>query len=139
MLVVSPAAGQVRQRDVQAKIQAKKRAFFNDKLQFTPGESEQFWPVYNDYTNRRQLINQQRNNLMSYYVQNEKNLNNKEISETLEKLVNFQKQETALLETYTGKFKEFLPDSKVIMIFIAEMQFKRLLLTQSIRTLPNAR
>ena len=126
-------------RVIMEKIQAKKKVFFDEKLQLTPEESDQFWPVYNDYTNRKNLINQQRNSLMAYYVQNEKNLNDREINETLEKLLDFQRQETALMETYINKFKEFLPDSKVIKIFITEVQFKKLLLNQSIQTRLNTR
>ncbi len=136
---ISSVSGLAQQRDVMAKIQAKKRAFFNEKLQLTPRESEQFWPVYNDYSNRKSLINRQRNSLMAYYVQNEKNLNDKEMTETLEKLLAFQREETALMESYTSKFREFLPDSKVIKIYVTEMQFKRFLLTQSIQPRPNTR
>lgn len=139
IMIIPPASGQVRQRNVMAKIQAKKKAFFNEKLQLTPKESEQFWSVYNDYSNRKNLINQQRNNLMAYYIQNEKNLNNKEMTETLGKLLAFQREETALMENYTSKFREFLPDSKVIKIFVTEQQFKRFLLTQSIQPRPNTR
>ncbi len=139
ILIISPVAGQVRQRDVLARIQARKKAFFNEKLQLTSRESDQFWPVYDDYTNRKQLINKQRNSLIAYYVQNEKNLNDIEMTDTLEKLLKFQRQETALMEVYTARFKKFLPDSKVIRIFVAELQFKRLLLNQSIQLRPRSR
>ena len=136
---VPSASGQARQGNAMAKIQARKKAFFNEKLQLTPKEAAQFWPVYNDYSNRKNLINQQRNSLMAFYVQNEKNLDGREMTETLDKLVDFQKQETALMEDYTDRFREFLPDSKVIKIFVTELQFKRFLLTQSIRPRPNTR
>lgn len=139
IMVIPPASGQVRQGNTMAKIQAKKKSFFNEKLQLTPRESNQFWPVYNDYSSRKNLINQQRNSLMAYYIQNEKNLDDKEMTETLEKLLDFQKQETVLMEDYTDRFREFLPDSKVIKIFVTELQFKRFLLTQSIRPRPNTR
>jgi len=139
IMVMTPVSGQVRQGNVMKKIQAKKETFFNEKLQLTPRESDQFWPVYNDYSNRKSLINQQRNSLMVYYVQNNKNLNDKEMTETLEKLLDFQRQETALMENYTKKFREFLSDSKVIKIFVTELQFRKFLLTQSIQPRPNAR
>lgn len=139
IMVIPSVSGQVRQGDVMKKIQAKKVAFFNEKLQLMPKESDKFWPVYNDYSNRKNLINQQRNNLMTYYIQNEKNLNDKEMTETLEKLLDFQKQETVLMENYTKKFREFLSDSKVIKIFVTELQFRKFLLTQSIQPRPNAR
>lgn len=139
ILVISPVSGQVRQGNVMAKIQARKKAFFNEKLQFTAEELNRFWPVYDDYSSRKNLINQQRNSLMIYYIQNEKNLNDKEMTETLEKLLLFQREETALMENYTKKFREFLPDSKVIKIFITELQFKKFLLTQGIQPRPNTR
>jgi hypothetical protein len=137
--VMQPLTGQVRQGNMLERIQEKKKAFFNEKLQLTPKESDQFWPLYNDYSNRKNLINQQRNSLMAYYIQNEKNLSDKEMTETLEELLDFQRQETSLMESYTKKFKEFLPDSKIIKIFVTELQFKKLLLTQSIRPRPNTR
>jgi hypothetical protein len=139
IVYVLPASGQARQGNAMAKIQAKKKAFFNEKLQLTPKESDQFWPVYNDYSNRKNLINQQRNSLMAFYIQNEKNLDDKEMTETLEKFLDFQKQETALMKNYTDRFREFLPDSKVIKVFVTELQFKRYLLTQSIHPRPNTR
>ena len=139
IMVIPSVSGQVRQGNVIRKIQAKKVAFFNEKLQLTPEESEQFWPVYNDYSNRKNLINQQRNSLMAYYIQNENNLNEKEMTETLEKILDFQRQETALMENYTNKFRQFMSDSKVIKIFVTELQFRKYLLTQSIQPRPNAR
>ena len=139
IMVIQSVSGQVRQGSVIRKIQARKVAFFNEKLQLTPEESEQFWPVYNDYSNRKNLINQQRNSLMAYYIQNENNLNEKEMTETLEKILDFQRQETALMENYANKFRQFMSDSKVIKIFVTELQFKKYLLTQSIQPRPNAR
>ncbi len=43
------------------------------------------------------------------------------------------------MELYTKKFREFLPDKKVVKIFIEEIQFKRSLLKQSINPRPNRR
>jgi prenyltransferase beta subunit len=139
IMVMPSISGQVRQGNVIKKIQAKKVAFFNEKLQLTPQESDKFWPVYNDYSNRKNLINQQRNSLMAYYIQNENYLNDKELTETLEKILDFQRKETALMENYTDKFRQFLSDSKVIKIFVTELQFRKYLLTQSIQPRPNAR
>ena len=139
IMVIQSVSGQVRQGSVIRKIQARKVAFFNEKLQLTPEESDRFWLVYNDYSNRKNLINQQRNSLMAYYIQNENNLNEKEMTETLEKILDFQRQETALMENYANKFRQFMSDSKVIKIFVTELQFRKYLLTQSIQPRPNAR
>jgi len=121
------------------KIQARKIAFFTEKLQLTPAEAEKFWPVYNEYSQKKNRINLERNKLTKYYLENEKNLSEKKTAGILDQFIGFQKQETVLLETYTEKFREFLPESKVLNIYITEIQFKRWLLAQTIQPRPNKR
>ena len=53
-----------------------------------------------------------------------------EVSKMLDTYIGYQKQETTLLETYNAKFKQILPDKKVMMIYIVEVQFKSHLLQQ---------
>ena len=119
------------------KIQAKKIAFFTEKLQLTSVEAQRFWPVYNEYVNKKTTINQQRNNLIKYYIENEKKLTDKETADILDKFIGFQKSETELMEVYTKKFSVFMPEDKVIKIYITEIQFKRWLLSQTIPPRPN--
>ncbi len=114
----------------QDKIYAAKVAFFTERLQLTPQEAEKFWPVYNDYQNRRDKIIQQRKNTTQYYMKNADNLSDKEISQILNDYINFQKQETALLENFNTKLKEILPERKVIKVYITEIQFRNYLLGQ---------
>jgi hypothetical protein len=112
----------------QENLQQQKMAFFNEKLQLTSAESVKFWPVYNDYQNRRDKITRDRNNLLQYYEANKTNMSEKEATELISKYVAYQQEETGLLETYTAKFKEFLPAKKVMRIFLVELEFKKWLL-----------
>ena len=116
--------------DRQDKIYAAKVAFFTARLQLTPQEAEKFWPVYNDYQNQRDKIIQQRKNTTQYYIKNADNLSDKEIDRILNDYINYQKQETALLETFNTKLKEILPERKVIKVYITEIQFRNYLLGQ---------
>jgi hypothetical protein len=109
-------------------LQQQKMAFFNDKLQLSPAESAKFWPIYNDYQNRRDKITRDRNTLMQYFESNQANMNEKEASELIQKYIVFQKQETELLDSYTSKFREFLPAKKVMQIYQVELDFKKWLL-----------
>ncbi|MFO7659215.1 MAG: hypothetical protein R6W78_19310 [Bacteroidales bacterium] len=136
ILAVLPLNAQVRQNGVVKKIQNRKIEFISERLNLTPEEEEKFWPVYNDYTNRKNLINQQRNSLLLYFEQNEKNLSDKEVSETLQKIMAFQHQETALMDQYVNRFREFLPESKIVKVFVVEVQFRRWLLTQGVQSRP---
>jgi hypothetical protein len=112
------------------RVQAQKIAFFTERLQLTSSEAEKFWPVYNDYQNRKNKIANERRTLTQYFVENSENMSDKEISESLDKFIQLQKKETELLETYNEKFKQILPDEKVMKIYITEFQFKNWLLKQ---------
>ncbi|MBN1599616.1 MAG: hypothetical protein JW894_15080 [Bacteroidales bacterium] len=114
--------------DAHRRVREEKIAFFNKKLELTKSERETFWPVYNDYQNRKNKINSEKRALMQYYLQNANYMSDKEISETLNKYIDFEVQETELLTAYNEKFKEILPDSKVVKIYVAEVQFKDYLL-----------
>jgi hypothetical protein len=120
--------GQTKRAEIQENLQQQKVAFFNEKLQLTPAESARFWPIYNDYQNRHDKIIRDRNNLLRYFELNKGNMTESEASESVIKYIAFQDEETSLLETFTGKFKEFLPDKKVMQIYIVELEFKKWLL-----------
>lgn len=112
------------------RIKAAKVKFFNEKLELSKEEAQEFWPIYNDYDNRRRRIIQERRNLMSYYTENMQNLDEKEVSEILEKYMTLEERETKLLLTYNEKFKQVIPEKKVIKVYLAEVQFKKYLLNQ---------
>ena len=119
---------QIRQVEKQDNLQQQKINFFTENLQLTSGEAAKFWPVYNDYQNRRDKITRDRNNLLDYFESNRNNLTETEAGELIAKYLTFQQEETRLLEVYTKKFGEFLPARKVMQIYIVEMEFKKWLL-----------
>jgi len=109
---------QVKKAERPDNLQQQKTTFFNEKLQLTSVESAKFWPVYNDYQNRRDKITHDRNTLMQYFESNKANMSESEASELISKYVAFQLEETQLLESYTKKFQAFLPAKKVMRIYI---------------------
>ncbi|HUS85607.1 MAG TPA: hypothetical protein VMW76_00075 [Bacteroidales bacterium] len=112
------------------KIDAEKIAFFTKRLELSPQEAEKFWPVYNDYTSRKEKLALDKNSLLRYLNQNYKNLTEDELEESSDKFVNFNLQEAELAKEYHDKFKQVLPPSKVVRLYNAEVQFKALLLNQ---------
>ena len=112
----------------QDALQQQKVRFFNERLQLTPAESKNFWPVYNDYQNRRDKVTADRNNLLQYFQANSANMSANEATDAINRYLLFQQQETTLLESYTKRFREFLPEKKVMQIFIVELEYKRWLL-----------
>lgn len=112
----------------QETLQQQKMTFFNEKLQLTQAESVKFWPVYNDYQNRRDKITRDRNTLLQYYEANLANMSETEASGLIQKYITFQKEETVLLESYTERFMKILPAAKVMRIYLMELDFKKWLL-----------
>lgn len=121
------------------QLQKQKINYFNERLNLSDQEARKFWPVYNDYQNRKNLIAQERRSTTTYFLKNSENMSEEEISELLEKYINYEQRETKLLEVYTNKFREFLPEKKVIKVFILEVQFRQWLLKTHMQPRPNTR
>jgi hypothetical protein len=129
--ILSPApnlSAQTKQAERQDNLQQQKIKFFTENLQLTQTESTHFWPVYNDYQNRRDKVTRDRNTMMLYFESNKQNMTEKEADDLIIRYLAFQQEETRLLEFYTKKFREFLPAKKVMRIYIVELDFKKWLL-----------
>lgn len=124
--------GQVFAQDspLEERLMAQKTAFLTDKMELTQKEAEKFWPVYNDYSSRKEKFSMEAKTLLRYYVRNAANLNEAEVREILEKYAGFQQQENDLFTEYHKKFQEVIPASKVLKLYAAEGQFRQYLLNQ---------
>lgn len=110
------------------KFKSRKIAFITEQLKLTPKEAEVFWPVYNEFDDKRQQINIERLKLAKHYNNLGSTISEKEASEMADKYVDLQKQDALLTEEYNKKFKAVLPATKVLKLYQAEVQFKRELL-----------
>lgn len=120
--------GQMRGRTGIEQVEAEKIAFFTKYLELTPDQAKEFWPVYDDFQNRRVLIIQERQNLTRYFGQNSANMDEKEAGEIADRYIGLQVQETALAQEYHDKFKKVLPASGVMLLYQAENEFRNQLL-----------
>ena len=127
MVLSTPLFSQADRAD---RIEAEKIAFFTKRLDLSPEEARKFWPVYNDFTSRKEKVIQERNGLIRYLNQNSHNLSDKELEESGDKLISFILEEAELTGIYHEKFKEVLPPAKVVRIYSTEVQFRTMLLNQ---------
>jgi len=117
-------------RTERENIRKQKVEFFNRNLNLTKAEADKFWPVYNDYQNRKNKISSEKRALMNYYLQNADYMSEAEITETLEKYLSYEKKETDLLISFSEKLRNVLPDEKVLKVYVTEIKFKNYLLKQ---------
>lgn len=112
------------------KLTAYKIAFFTQRLDLTPAEAEKFWPLYNDFSARRNKLLADRLSLMRYAAQNEANMSNDELSSTADRLAGSFSDEANMVVTFNSDLKKVLPPAKVIRLYQVENQFKQQLLRE---------
>ena len=115
------------QRD---RLNAQKIAFFTQQLHLTPKESEQFWPVYNEYQRKRNEILMEKRKANIKFRQNMKTMSDKEMEQAVDDYVLLNQKEADLLVAYHQEFKKVLPIRKVMKLYQTENQFKAFLLRQ---------
>jgi hypothetical protein len=114
----------------QDKLNAYKIAFFTRRLNLTPGEAEKFWPLYNEYQDKKMQIQKERVQLNRRVNQEGATLSEQELIAAADKLIELQVVETELAVTFHKHLKEALPPAKVIKVYQAENQFRMQLLKQ---------
>jgi len=112
------------------KLTSYKIAFFTRKLDLSPREAEKFWPLYNDYQDRKAKIQMERVQLNRRVNQEGATLSDNELSAAGDKLIELQVAETELAVTFHKHLKEALPPAKVIKVYQAENQYRLQLLNQ---------
>jgi hypothetical protein len=111
-------------------IQNQRIAFYTQKLGLTPEEAQKFWPVYNEYSRKKDLLGSDKKKLINFYNNNSATMTENDIDVTIKKYVQIVKDETSLFENYNKKFRSILPASKVLKLYLAENQFKEWLLKE---------
>jgi hypothetical protein len=114
--------------EVEKLVQAQKIAFFTDKIGLTPEEAEKFWPIYNEYWEKKNKIYVERKKTMNHYSENVDKLSDSQLSKLSDKYISFETREAQLLKEYHSKFTKILPIEKVMKIYLADYEFKAYLL-----------
>ncbi|MDD2964913.1 MAG: hypothetical protein PHQ65_05305 [Bacteroidales bacterium] len=133
VLLVVPllVIGQQRTKDDKRfeEIKAQKVAFITSKLDLSPAEAQEFWPVYNEYSQKKEDIHKER------FGQKRKakpldvdQLSDEEAARILDEMVADQEKMAAIEKEYSLRFRKLLPVKKVLKLYEAEMEFKKMLL-----------
>ncbi len=112
----------------QEKIKAARIAYITERLGLTPDEAEKFWPVYREFSMKRQELKKQ-------FKENRKNPDpNKTLEqnekESIELGLNLKQRELDLEKEYSGKLLNVVPAQKVMALRKAEDDFRRILIDQ---------
>ncbi len=123
--------------DKKAQLESQKVAFITNKLKLTVSEAQKFWPVYNEYQQKRQEIIVKRRELLSKIRLKVNQYSDDELTKLADDYIQTEIKESNLAAEYHTKFKEVLSIKKLIEYYKAEEQFKVWLLNEMKRNAPN--
>jgi hypothetical protein len=110
------------------RVQALKVAFITKALDLTSAEAEKFWPVYNEYQDKRDAV---RNQLQADYKiihEQADKLSAEELTRIADEEVALKLKDAQLVSEMHEKLKKILPPKKLAQLYVAEDDFKKYLI-----------
>ena len=132
-MVISVTTGTIlaQSQEQIEKFKEEQRKYYTEKLELTAQEGKDFWPIYDDFMNRKMKLVEDERNTWTYAHKNADNLSDAEILQTQEKAYNLKEKQLELeREYYQDKFLKALPAKKVLMLGKVEWDFRRYLLRE---------
>jgi len=121
-IIVFNTYGQ-RQSPGREEIESYKIAFLTERLELSPEVAKEFWPVYNEFGQKKEDLRIERSKLRLDLSKSE--ISDKEATRILETEFELKQKELDLEEEYYGKFGEVLGPKSVIVLLKSEMDFNR--------------
>lgn len=123
MTLVSCIGLLAQERPVQERIEAQRVAFITQRVNLSPEEAQQFWPIYNEYRDREKQLKEDRSSKAEILDMDEA-----EAQQYLEKLIASEQAELDLKKEYTEKLRSVISSKKILRFYAAERMFKERLL-----------
>ena len=110
------------------KIESAKIGMITNRLNLTPDQASQFWPVYNEYNGKKQELNRRVRQLRSEPARN--SLSDDQLKNGLRE-ANATKQKLADLdEEYMDRFLKVITPKQLNELYQTERDFNKILLQQ---------
>ena len=119
---------QTVQVDNEKALKAEKVAFLTKKLELTQDEAKQFWPIYDEYWDRKNAILTERRKFVEEFLKESDKLSDADITNYTNRYVNSHKQEVDLLSEFNTRLKAILSPKKIMLLYQSNYEFKGYLL-----------
>ncbi len=117
-----------QQESKHEKLEAMKIAFITEKLSLTTKEAQNFWPIYNEFSQKIEKLRKTKRSDLGELKINIENSSDKEIEALLSDVFDAKSKEIELQKEYYSKYIKVLPIKKVALLYQSEHQFKKELL-----------
>ena len=130
--IVLMAGSAIAQADAKKeKIEAQKVAYINTRLAFTPAEAQIFWPLYNEYQQKRDNIRMEQKKMRKDAKENFETMTDKEIETIIDADMEFRQKELDLAKEFHKKMKAAIPMKKAALYYKAVEEFNKILFEQT--------
>ena len=125
---VASTATQAQRRSEEEikKIQDAKVAIITNRLNLTPEQSTDFWPMYNEYAQKRREIHRAQRKIIN--DKKAEGQNDESVLNNLKEVQELRQKELDLEKEYQNKFLKVITASQVIELYKAERTFKDMLI-----------
>ncbi len=112
------------------KIKSLKVAFLTERLDMSSKEAQTFWPIYNEYDDKRDDIHEQKQDQVYIKMRNPDNLSEKEAMELIKLYLRFEENEEELDKNFIERISKVISAKKTLLLLRSEYEFKKQLLKQ---------
>jgi hypothetical protein len=118
----STVSAQPKQEARAEKIKAYRVAVFTEILNLSSEEAQGFWPIYNEYLDKRETL--QKELKMTRQIDG---MSDNEVEDYIKKYFELRNKELDLEKDLTQKLRKVLPLRKIAKIPVAEREFREAL------------
>lgn len=123
--IVSLACSTVFAQGPDEGIMNQRKAFLEQRLNLTPEEGKNFWPLYDRYNGEMKLLRLERAKQATEARMNKETMSDKDLEAAMNNQLNLKQKEVDIEKKYNEAFKKVLPIDKVAKLYMAQEEFKR--------------
>ncbi|MEH6514694.1 hypothetical protein [Maribacter arcticus] len=112
------------------KIKSLKVAYITEKLSLDSKEAQEFWPIYNEYEEKRHALMRKEHSQIKDKLENSDDLSEEDAKKLLTLKISIEEDEEELDKTFLIKVSKVTSSKKALLLLKAEEDFKRDLIKQ---------
>ena len=121
---------------LRSDVQSEKNDIIAHTMRFSDTESTGFWPVYRDYAHDQQAIGDERVQLIKDYAANYDSLNDEKAKGMAERMMDIDKKNVNLRETYWPKFVKVLGAKRAAKFYQVDYRLSMMINVQLASEIP---
>ena len=112
--------------EAMKKIESARIALITERLELTPEQAEKFWPLYREYTARREELRKEY--LEARRSVDQENMTEEESKKLLDKGLELKEKQVNLDRVYSERFNNVITSRQLLQLRKAEDDFRQMLL-----------